>query len=110
MSSIKNCLNKGKSIYNSNKFPETQLVITAGNQEYEKNINLTDSDFNSIFGQKPTKDVKINGYHFITIKCDGNTTRTNIRTDGWVKGWEYTDSTVSEATQLIQNAYNDTSR
>ena len=105
---IQSCLRKGKSIYDSNKLSETQLVITTGNHEYDNNINLTDSAFNSIFGQNPTNDVKINGYHFITIKCDGTTDRTNIRTDGWVKGWEYSDSTVAEATQLIQNAYNDT--
>lgn len=105
---IKNCLNKVKSIYSNNKLSETKLVITNGNHEYDGGGSLSNSDFYSFFNQYPTADVKINGYHFITIDCNGSTTRTNIRTDGWVKGWEYSDATIEQAKQLIQNAYADT--
>lgn len=108
LSSIKNCLNAGKRIYNNYKPSNTQLVITTGNHEYEKNVSFSDSDFYTIFNQYPTADVKIGGYHFITIKCDGTTTRTDIRTDGWTKGWDYTDAEVAKASALIQEAYNDT--
>ena len=108
ISTIKNCLKAGKRIYDSYKPANTKLIITTGNHEYEKNVSFSDSDFYSIFGQNPTNKVKIGGYNFITIKCDGTTSRTDIRTDGWTKGWDYNDTEVAKAKEMIQEAYNDT--
>lgn len=99
-------LNVVKNIYNSILDSSTKLVITTGNHEYENNIVPT--SFKSVFGVDPTNDVKINGYHFITIDCDGETTTERRNGDSWIKGWDYTDATVQKATNMIIAAYKDT--
>ena len=72
---------------------ETKLVITMGNHDWNSQGNNSRASFESFFGPS-MQDVKIGGYHFITVVDD--------------KGWNYSQAVVNEAEELIQAAIADT--
>lgn len=87
---------------------DTELVITMGNHDWlgwETNTPAGNLKmFEDAFGAA-TKDVVINGYHFITI-CDDGIPAGDFSWRGY--GWDYSAETVAYAEKLIEAAIKDT--
>ena len=71
----------------------TELVITMGNHDWNSQGTNSRASFESFFGPS-MQDVKIGGYHFITVVDD--------------LSWNYSQTVVKEAEALIQAAIADT--
>ncbi|MBR7099453.1 MAG: metallophosphoesterase [Clostridia bacterium] len=92
-----------KSVLDSNIAEGTEVVITMGNHDWRHYKDLDElAEFNKIFGEDAAmRDVKIGGYHFITVYSDV------IPAHAW-EYVGYSDAMAAKLDQMVAAAVADT--